>query len=48
MSIERNSNGLPQVDPHRRTTKVNFSVVIGVAVFFAVTFAVVWWLATTR
>jgi hypothetical protein len=48
MSIERDSDGLPQVNVHKRTTKVNFSVVIGVAIFFAVTFAVVWWFSTTR
>ena len=48
MSIERNSNGLPQVDVHKRTTKVNFSIVIGVAIFFAAMFAVVWWFATSR
>jgi hypothetical protein len=48
MSIERDSNGLPQVNPHKRTTKVNFSVVIGVAIFLGAMFAVVWWFATTR
>ena len=35
MSIDKESNGLPQVDVKRRTTKVNFGIVIGVALFFA-------------
>ena len=48
MSIDKNSDGLPHVNPHKRTTKVNFSVVIGVAVFFATMAAVVWWFATSR
>lgn len=48
MSIERDSSGLPQVDIHKRTTKVNFTIVIGVAIFFAAMAAVVWWFATRR
>lgn len=45
MSIDKDSNGLPEINVHRRTTKVNFSIVIGVALFFAITFAAVWWFA---
>jgi hypothetical protein len=48
MSIEKHSTGFPEVNPHRRTTKVNFSIVIGLALFLAVCFGVVWWLASTR
>ena len=48
MSIEKYSNGLPQVDPHRRTTKVNFSVVIGVLLFFGAMLAVAFWFASQR
>ena len=48
MSIDKDSTGLPEVNPRRRTTQVNFSIVVGVAIFFAVTFGLVWWLATSR
>lgn len=48
MSIEKESTGLPEINPHKRTTKVNFTIVIGVAVFFAAMAGVVWWFATTR
>ena len=44
MSIDKQSSGLPGMNVHKRTTKVNLSIVIGVALFFAVTFSVVWWL----
>jgi hypothetical protein len=43
MSIDKESSGLPEVNIHRRTTKVNFSIVIGIALFFAFTFGMVWW-----
>lgn len=36
MSIDKESNGLPQVDFQRRTTKVNVWMVIGVAAFFVI------------
>lgn len=48
MSIEKESSGLPQVDMSKRTTKVNLSIVIGLAVFFAAMLAVVAWLWSTR
>jgi len=48
MSIDRNSSGFPEVDPRRRTTKVNFSIVVGIAVFFGAMFAVAWWFATSH
>jgi hypothetical protein len=44
MSIDKHSSGLPDVNVHKRTTKVNLSIVIGVALFFAVTAGIVWWL----
>ena len=44
MSIEKESSGLPEMNVHKRTTKVNLSVVIAVLLFFAVTFSIVWWL----
>jgi hypothetical protein len=43
MSIDKDSTGRPEVDVSRRTTKVNLSIVIAVGLFFALTFAVVWW-----
>ena len=44
MSIEKESSGLPEVNVHKRTTKVNFGIVIGVAIFFAAMSGVIWWL----
>lgn len=44
MSIEKNSSGLPEVNIHKRTTKVNLSVIGGVLLFFVITAAVVVWL----
>ena len=43
MSIEKESSGFPEVDVHKRTTKVNFGIVIGVAIFFAAMAGVGWW-----
>ncbi len=48
MSIDKESSGFPEVNPHRRTTKVNFSIVIGIAIFFAAMAGVVWWLASSH
>lgn len=48
MSLDKESNGLPQVDMRRRTTKVNLTVVIGVVVFIAAMLGVAWWVATNR
>ena len=46
MSIDKDSSGIPEVDVHKRTTKVNLSIIIGVAIFLAVMsgMAVVLWL----
>jgi hypothetical protein len=48
MSIEKESSGLPEVDVHKRTTKVNLSIVIGLLVFFAAMFGLVVWLWFNR
>lgn len=48
MSIERNSSGVPEVNVHKRTTKVNLSVIAGVLLFLAVTVAVVVWLSASN
>ncbi len=45
MSIDKESSGFPEINPHKRTTKVNFAIVIGIAVFFAAMAVVVWWFA---
>lgn len=43
MSIDKTSSGMPEVNVHKRTTKVNLSVVIGVLLFFAAMSAVAFW-----
>jgi hypothetical protein len=43
MSIEKESTGFPEVNVHKRTTKVNLGIVIGVAGFFAAMAGVIWW-----
>ena len=48
MSIEKESTGFPQVDVHKRTTKVNFSIIIGLVIFFAAMFGVVAWFWSGR
>lgn len=44
MSFDKNST-LPLVDPHKPSTKVNFSIVIAVVVFLAIAAGAVWWLS---
>ena len=44
MSIEKNSSGLPEVNVHKKTTKVNLSIIAGIGLFFAITICVVVWL----
>lgn len=48
MSIDKESSGLPEVNVHRRTTKVNLSIVIGVLIFFAVMAGLVAYLWNTH
>jgi len=43
MSIEQGSSGVPEINVQRKSTKVNLSIVVGLVLFFLVTFAVVWW-----
>jgi hypothetical protein len=46
MSIDKQSSGLPEIDTHKRTTKVNFSIIVGVVVFFVAMIGVIWWLSS--
>ena len=48
MSIEKESSGLPEMNVHKRTTKVNFSIVIGVAVFLGAMAIVIWWFSANH
>ncbi len=48
MSIDKESNGLPEMDVRRRHTKVNLGLVGGVLLFFVVAGAVTLWLWVTR
>lgn len=41
MAIDKESSGLPEVDLHRKTTKVNLAMIVAVGLFFVVTFALV-------
>jgi hypothetical protein len=45
VSIDKHSTGMPEIDVHRRTTKVNFSIMGGVILFFAVMGALLLWFA---
>ena len=36
MSIDKESSGFPEVNVHRRTTKVNLSIIVAILVFFIV------------
>lgn len=43
MSIDKESDGVPEVNVHRRTTKVNLWMIVAILVFFAVAaLAAVW------
>ncbi len=45
MSIDKDSSGFPQVNVHKRTSKVNLWMIASVLVFFAVTAAVAVWVS---
>ena len=45
MSIDKESSGVPEVNPHRSTTKVNFGIIFGVILFFVAMGGVVAWFA---
>jgi multisubunit Na+/H+ antiporter MnhB subunit len=47
MAIDKESNGVPEVDLSRRTTKVNLWMIVGVGLFFLVTGAVVYYFVKT-
>lgn len=44
MGFDKDSN-LPLVQPQKQTTKVNFSIVIGVLIFLALSAGVIVWLS---
>lgn len=48
MSIDKESSGIPEVNVHKRTTKVNLSIVVGVVLFFVVMGAVVVWMSVSN
>lgn len=43
MSIDKESDGVPEVDVTRRTTKVNLSMIVGVGAFMAFGVMLMWW-----
>jgi len=45
MSIDKESNGVPEVNLHRRTTKVNLAIIIAVVVFLIIGIGTIAWLA---
>ena len=45
MSIDKHSSGMPEIDVHRRTTKVNFGTIAGVIVFLVLAVAAIIWFA---
>jgi hypothetical protein len=48
MSIDKDSDGVPEVDLSKRTTKVNLSVIVAVVVFFVIGGIAMWWWVTQR
>jgi hypothetical protein len=45
MSIDKESDGMPEVDMSKRTTKVNLSVIVAVGLFMTVGAILMWWLS---
>jgi hypothetical protein len=45
MSIDKESTGMPEVNPRRRTTKVNLVMIVAVLLFFGAMALVAWWIA---
>ena len=45
MSIDKESSGLPEINVHRSTTKVNLGVIAGIVIFLAVAAAAAIWTA---
>lgn len=48
MSIDKDSNGVPEVDLSKRTTKVNLSVIAAVLIFLGIGGIAMWWWLTQR
>jgi hypothetical protein len=46
MSIDKESNGLPEVNVHRRATKVNLCIVVAILFFFAVMAGIAFWVSS--
>jgi|GEM_PF-3562600 len=44
MSIDKESNGVPEVDTRRRTTKVNLVIIIAVGLFYLAGVIALWWM----
>ncbi|HTO02506.1 MAG TPA: hypothetical protein VL069_02340 [Opitutus sp.] len=45
MAIDKESDGVPEVDFSRRTTRVNVWMIVGVSLFFVITGVVVYFFA---
>lgn len=45
MSIDKESDGLPGINPRRRTTQINLAMIAAVFVFLAVTASLAVWIA---
>jgi hypothetical protein len=45
MSIDKESNGIPQVDLERRTTKVNLWMIVAIGLFFILTGGLIFYYA---
>lgn len=45
MSIDKESDGVPEIDPRRRTTKVNLFIIVAVAAFLGVGALLMTWLS---
>jgi hypothetical protein len=45
MSIDNGSSGYPQINVHKRTTKVNLGIVVSILVFFALMTAMAVWVS---
>lgn len=48
MSIDKDSNGLPEVNVHKRTTKVNLWMVAWIAIFLVLMAAVAVWFSRSN
>jgi cell division protein FtsX len=44
MSIDKDSDGVPEVNLRRRTTKVNLVIIVAVSLFILCGVAAMWWM----